>query len=151
MVKREFSAGGVVCKKVDGEIFWLIIKPKQTGDFYKAGWRLPKGWIDEGEKPEETALREVAEESGVKAEIIKKIDILKYLYTNEGKEKVFKVVTFYLMKWVENLPEGFGWETEEIAWLAFDEASKQLAFGSEKKVLKKAEKEIESGFDLEFV
>ena len=61
-------------------------------------WALPKGLIDEGETPEEAALREVAEETGTDARLVTKLGDVRYVYTWAG-ERVFKVVSFYLFRY----------------------------------------------------
>lgn len=86
---KENSAGGVVIK--DGRV--LILK-KYFGD-----WVLPKGKIEKGETTSITALREVREETGVTAEIIKRVGFAKYIYNNQDLEKVNKRVDYYLMKY----------------------------------------------------
>jgi 8-oxo-dGTP pyrophosphatase MutT (NUDIX family) len=137
-VRKEFSSGGVVYKKEGKKILWLVTKSSASDLYPKSVWRLPKGWIDEDESAEEAALREVKEEGGVEAKVIKKIETVKYFFTTPDKGKTLKFVTFYLMEWVKNLSEGFGEETSEIAWLPFDQAVKRLAYSGEKQILKKA-------------
>jgi len=151
---REFSAGGVVFKKQNDKVLWLVTKSTPSEINPKGFWRLPKGWLDDedeevpgpltrGEKKatgndlRKTALREVKEEGGVEAKIIDKIDTLQYFFTST-RGKVLKFVTFYLMEHVRDLPEGHDHETEEIAWLPFEKARKRLSYSSEKKVLSKA-------------
>ncbi len=153
-VDREFSAGGVVFKREKGEILWLISRSTPSKLYPEIVWRLQKGWIDDesetmpgpisrGEKRasekelQETSLREVKEEGGVKAKIIKKIGTRKY-FMNSTRGRVLKFVTYYLMEWIKDLPEGFDFETSEIAWLPFEEAYKRLTYGGEKQILKKA-------------
>ena len=133
-VAREFSSGGVVYKKDK----WLITRSAPSEIYPKSVWRLPKGWVDKDESAEEAALREVKEEGGVEAKVIKKIETVRYFFTTPDKGKVLKFVTFYLMEWTKNLSEGFGEETSEIAWLPFDQAVKRLAYSGEKQILKKA-------------
>ncbi len=137
-VTREFSSGGAVYKKEKGEILWLVTKSAVSDLYPKAVWRLPKGWIDEGETTEETAIREIKEEGGVEAKIIKKIETVRYFFTTSDKNKILKFVTFYLAEWVGDLPEGFGEETSEIVWLPYEEALKKLSYSGERQVLKKA-------------
>jgi 8-oxo-dGTP pyrophosphatase MutT (NUDIX family) len=138
LVTREFSSGGAVYKGKGKEIFWLVTKSAASEIYPKQVWRLPKGWIDEGETTEEAALREIREEGGVEAKIIKKIETVKYFFTAPDKGKILKFVTFYLTEWIKDLPEGFGEETSEIAWLTYEEAYKKLSYSGEKQVLKKA-------------
>jgi len=134
-IVREFSSGGVVYKKDK----WLITRSAPSESYPKSVWRLPKGWIDKDESAEEAALREVKEEGGIEAKIIKKIATIKYFYNAPDKGKILKFVTFYLMEWARDLSQGFDGETSEIAWLPYDEAFKKLAYNGEKQILKKAE------------
>jgi len=153
---REFSAGGIVYKKtknesdklssrdsVEGvqntEILWLIRRPKGGNDYRgNLGWSFPKGWIDKGETLEQAALREVAEEGGVKAKIIAKLPTLKVFFTNPDGQKVMKFITYFVMEWQEDLKEGFGWETEEVKWVSQEEAADLLIYKNEKELLEKA-------------
>jgi 8-oxo-dGTP pyrophosphatase MutT (NUDIX family) len=131
-VKREFSAGGVVFRREPEGVLWLVVKPKGSEQ-----WRLPKGKIEKGEDSAQTALREVKEEGGVEAKILSKIGNIKYFYVEDG-QRIFKTVTFYLMEYIQEAQEGFCWETEEIAWLPFEEAKEKLAFKNEKGILEEA-------------
>lgn len=149
-VSREFSSGGVVFRGDE----WLIAASMPSKLFPNVVWRLPKGWLDDsGENPgpmasgkikateevlEKSALREVAEEGGVEAKIVKKIGTQNFFYTHPVRGKILKFVTFYLMEWVRDLPEGFDGETSEIAWLPYEEAYKKLSFGREREILRKA-------------
>lgn len=153
-MNREFSSGGVVFKKKEGKTLWLVTKSAPSDLYPKGYWRLPKGWLDDendGVKPgplakgvkrakekqlAKAALREVEEEGGVRAKIVKKIGTLKYF---RGKNSL-KFVTFYLMQWTENLPAGPGAETEKVEWLPFSEAKKKLKYVGEKEFLEKAKK-----------
>jgi 8-oxo-dGTP pyrophosphatase MutT (NUDIX family) len=161
LIFREFSSGGAVFKRVKElksarvEVLWLVTATMPSKLYPKIYWRLPKGWID-NESPdipgpmasgdvkadEESlktgALREVREEGGVKAKIVSKIGTEKYFFNAPNKGKILKFVTFYLMEWVRDLPEGHDEETSEIAWLSFEEAYKKLSFSGEKQILKKA-------------
>lgn len=145
---RQFSAGGAVYKKEKGNVLWLLIQPKDQEKFYdEVRWQLPKGWLEEGEKSEDTAEREVKEESGVEAKIIQKIDTIKIFFKNvfEGKPKetVIKMVNFFLMEYQKDTKEGFGPETEKILWLPFEKAREKLTFKSEREILQKAQKLLE--------
>lgn len=160
-MNREFSSGGVVFKKVNNEIFWLVRRTTASEMFPETYWMLPKGWLDDAgegipgpmasgklkadEKTlESTATREVAEETGVEAKIIRKIETAMYVYKHPKNGKTLKFVTFYLMKWIKELPEGFDGETSEIAWLPFEKAHSKLSFSREKDVLDKARKLLDS-------
>jgi 8-oxo-dGTP pyrophosphatase MutT (NUDIX family) len=152
---REFSAGGIVFKP--GGLV-LIRKPAPNPGFKgNLGWNFPKGWIDdadEGKKPgpktsgqekasetdlEVAALREVREEAGVEAKIVKKLPTIRFFYKNSEGNLVMKFVTFFRMEWVADLPEGWGWETGEAKWVSLDEAKKLLINKSERELLEKVE------------
>lgn len=128
-MKREFSAGGIVFNS-KGQV--LLTKHSQNKK-----WSFPKGLIDEGQTSEETALREVKEEGGVEAEILDKVGYSKYVYTLNG-EKIFKVVTYYLMKYVSGDPKDHDWEMEDAGWFEVEDALKTLDFSRDKELLKKA-------------
>lgn len=131
--KHEFSAGGAVYKKEDGQTLWLVCK---HSGYHK--WVLPKGLIDKGEKAEETAVREVEEECGVKTKIIAIIpEPEKYIYTMNNV-KIFKMVNYFLMEYVSGDISNHDFEMEEVGWFKFEEAKEKLNFHGAKKVLEKA-------------
>lgn len=153
-VKREFSAGGVIFKKTREGVLWLVRRPTPSEGYRgNLGWSWPKGWIDdadEGKNPgpkasgqekatlqdlQTAALREVREEAGVKAKIINKISTIKVFFTDNSGERVMKFITYFLMEFESELPEGFGFETEEVKWVSTDEAAEMLAYKSEKELL----------------
>lgn len=130
---REFSAGGVVFKKnKDGSVSWLIINPKDT-----KRWQLPKGHIDKGESSEVAALREVREEGGLEARLLKKIGNERLFFYFQGK-RIFKTVTFYLMEFTKDTKEGFSeLEVGETQFLSFKKATELLTFKNDKEILQK--------------
>jgi 8-oxo-dGTP pyrophosphatase MutT (NUDIX family) len=156
----EFSSGGVVFKKVGGKTFWLITRSSSSQAYPESYWRLPKGWVDDdknnpgpltrGKKEaseknlQEAALREVREEGGVDARIIKKIGTYKIFFIKEG-QKTLKFITFYLMEWRENLSEGYGFETSETEWCPLSVAEEKLKYKSEKEVIQKANRVLSLG------
>ena len=127
-MKREFSAGGIVFND-KGQV--LLTQHSQNKN-----WSFPKGWIEKGQTIEEAALREVKEEGGVVAEIISKIGYNKYVYTLDG-EKIFKIVTYFLMKYLSGDPKDHDWEVSEAGWFVPEDALKQLTFSQDKQLLKK--------------
>ncbi len=142
MTKREISAGGVVFKKEDSRVLWLVSQPKREGK--KPHWRLPKGIIEKNESSQEAALREVEEETGVKAEIGEKVGETTYFYTLK-REKIFKIIIFYLMAFLEENGQGVDKiEIEKIEWLPYQEAYTRLTFVAEKRILEKAKKLLEA-------
>lgn len=101
---------------------------------------MPKGKIDPGEKLTNTALREIFEETGVRSQVLEKIEDIKYFFVQDG-ERIFKVVTFYLMKSKDGKDTKVEsqWEHEvaEAVWVPEDEVIKRLSFKSEKQILQK--------------
>ena len=153
LTTREFSSGGIVYKK--RQTRWLVRKTAKSDLYPNQYWMLPKGRVDDtdGDLPgpiasgkikadegslRKAALREVTEETGIEAKIIEKIGTIKYVFTDPARGRIMKFVTFYLMEYVKDSPEGFDGETSEIAWLPYDEALERLSFRGEKQVLKKA-------------
>ncbi len=131
--EKEISSGGVVFKKEDDRIYFVLISPKE------GRWCLPKGLIGENEKEEDTALREVREETGLKCKIIKKIDTIEYwYYAKERGLRLHKFVHFYLMEYLEGSVENHDWEVIEVRWFDAGEAIEKASFPTEKDILKKA-------------
>jgi 8-oxo-dGTP pyrophosphatase MutT (NUDIX family) len=142
-MQREFSAGGVLVRRLGGR--WMVAAIRPAGK--PAGlWALPKGRIDEGESGEATALREVAEETGAHGRSLGKLGDVKYVYTWPPKpaegERIFKIVSFFLVRYqggrLGDVPEAFRHEVAEVKWLPLADAPRLLAYGGEKEMAKKA-------------
>ena len=133
-MRREFSAGGVVVRRLGGRWVLAAIRP---GGKAEGVWALPKGLISPGEKADATALREVAEETGVEGRLVRKLGDVRYVYTWAG-ERVFKVVGFYLVRYVRgrlgDIPEEFRREVADVRWLPLEEAPKLLAYKGEREM-----------------
>ena len=104
-------------------------------------WALPKGQIDEGESGEETALREIAEETGATGRSLGKLGDVRYWFNWEG-ERIFKVVSFFLVRYesgkLGEIPEAFRHEVAEVRWLPLDDAPRLLAYQGERRLAEKA-------------
>lgn len=135
-MKRQFSAGGIVFNNQNQV---LVTQHSQNKH-----WSFPKGHIDPGETSEEAALREVREEGGIVAEIISKVGYSKFIYTQDaparpaGGEKIFKVVTYFLMKYISGDSKDHDLEVSEAGWYTVENALKQLSYSQDKILLKKA-------------
>jgi 8-oxo-dGTP pyrophosphatase MutT (NUDIX family) len=109
---------------------------------------LPKGNVDPGETPAETALREVREETGLDARLVEKLGDVKYVYTWQG-ERIFKIVSFFLCRAgrgrLGDIDEAMRVEVAEAKWLPLDEAAKLLAYGGERQMAAKARDRLAAG------
>ena len=169
---REISAGGVVLREIAGIWHVALIEPQKSEppkdeeskeivkpalDVKKPRKRgrailtLPKGLVDAGEKPQAAAIREVLEETGVVAQPVTKLSDNKYIYVRTWGDgaRVFKIVTFYLMRYVsgdiDDLAANMRIEVKRAVWIPLTEASRQLAYGNERKVLRQAQEYLETG------
>jgi 8-oxo-dGTP pyrophosphatase MutT (NUDIX family) len=137
-MRREFSAGGVLVRRLRGRWMLAAIRP---GGKPPGLWALPKGLVDDGEKADATALREVSEETGVEARLVEKLGDIRYVYTWAG-ERVFKIVSFYLLRYrrgrLGDLAPEHRHEVAEARWLPLDEAEQLLAYGGEREMARKA-------------
>ena len=159
---REISSGGVVVRRRDG-IWWMaaIELPSGTPAAATPGQRavspkikavlcLPKGLIDPGEKPLEAALREVREETGINAVPVVKLGDSKYVYARTwgDGERVFKIVSFYLLRYesgrIDHITDAMRVEVARALWLRLEDAPKLLAYRGEKQMARKALEYVES-------
>jgi 8-oxo-dGTP pyrophosphatase MutT (NUDIX family) len=137
-MRREFSSGGILVRRLRGR--WMVAAIRPAGR--PAGlWALPKGQIDEGESGEETALREIAEETGARGRSLGKLGDVRYWFNWEG-ERIFKVVSFFLVRYesgkLGEIPEEFRHEVAEVRWLPLDDAPRLLAYEGERRLAEKA-------------
>jgi 8-oxo-dGTP pyrophosphatase MutT (NUDIX family) len=144
-MRREFSAGGVLVRRRGGR--WLVAAIRPAGK-EEGVWALPKGLIGRGEKPETTALREVAEETGAEGRLAGKLGDVRYVYTWRG-DRVFKVVSFYLVRYsrgrLGRLPPATAHEVADVRWLPLEEAPRLLAYKGEREMAERALASISEG------
>jgi len=142
---REFSAGGVVVRQMRGRWWLAAIEPAgRSTSAGKTVLALPKGLVDAGETPEQAALREVREETGVEARLVAKLGDIKYVYTRSwaGGERVFKVVSFYLLRYESGELGKIGpemrIEVHSAEWIPLEDAPRELAYKGEREMALKA-------------
>ena len=153
---REISAGGVVIRQQDGEWWMAAIEPagdagtrpkppkRATKPTSKTVLCLPKGLVDPGEKAIDAALREVREETGVVASLISKLADIKYMYVRTwgDGERVFKIVSFYLLRYesgeIDHISQGMRIEVARASWIKLSDAPKLLAYKGEKQMARQA-------------
>ena len=132
--KREISAGGVIFRKSDST-FEIALTSREDGQV----WCLPKGLINEGESLEQTALREVREETGLEGKLVQKIDEIKYWYYSKWEQvRIFKIVHFYLLECLGGNIEEHDFEVEEVRWFLLEEAKTILSYKGERETVEKA-------------
>jgi 8-oxo-dGTP pyrophosphatase MutT (NUDIX family) len=132
-VVRERSAGGVVVR--DGEIV-VIVPTRRASDGSKV-LALPKGHIDPGENEIEAATREVREETGIVAELVRELGESRYWYRREGKT-IPKSVMFFLFDYVEGDTADHDDEVEEARWIALADAQRELSHAAEREIVARA-------------
>lgn len=138
---REVSAGGVIYRRRDDHVEVALI---HTG----RRWGLPKGHVEEGERVEETAVREVREETGLLGKLDRKLGQISYSYRGKSRGgrpvRIAKRVTFFLLEYMEGEVHSDDYEVEEARWFALDEALAKLSFATEQKMMRRAERLIRS-------
>lgn len=152
---REISAGGVVVRLTEQGRQIAVIEPQRENPANAVGktrqkrsqkvvFALPKGLVDAGEKPEATALREVWEETGIKAAPVLKLGDIKYTYVRSwgDGERVFKIVSFYLFRYesgeIDDIAPEMRIEVKRALWIPLEEAVRKLTYRSEKQIASRA-------------
>jgi len=150
---REISAGGVVVHRAGGEGWNVAVIEPQSGagsgrlsrkTIQKVVLALPKGLVDPGETPEQTALREVREETGVVATMVTKLGDIKYVYVRSwgDGQRVFKIVSFFLLHYqsgeINDVAPEMRVEVRRAAWIPLDDAHRRLAYRGERDMVKRA-------------
>jgi 8-oxo-dGTP pyrophosphatase MutT (NUDIX family) len=137
-MRREFSAGVVLVRRMRGRWWFAAVRPQGKRE---GTWALPKGIVDAGETPAETALREGFEETGVEGRLESKLGDVRYVYTWDG-ERIFKVVSFFLAYALRGrigaLPPGMEVEVAESRWLPLADGPALLAYRGEREMATRA-------------
>lgn len=135
VTRTEVSAGGVVYRLQGGEVE-VILAARRTrrGDL---AWGLAKGGIEAEETPEQAAVREVREETGIEAEIEESLGETRYFYVWEDV-RIRKTVHFFLMRATGGDPNDRDDEMEDVKWFPLERALKRAAYRGEREVLGRA-------------
>jgi 8-oxo-dGTP pyrophosphatase MutT (NUDIX family) len=141
--KEQVSAGGVVYRSRGAEFQVALISVGEP-----ERWQLPKGLVGRGESPEEAALREVLEETGLECEIEAPLEPVEYWYFSKGgarRVRFHKRVHFYLMRYLSGETGDHDDEVNEARWVAAREAARMLAFKGERRALEEALEKLGAG------
>lgn len=132
---REVSSGGVIYRKHGDDFEIALIHVRNR-------WGLPKGHVEEGERVEEAALREVREETGLMGKLIRKLGDIRYSYRDKSKEgepiRIYKRVHFYLLSYVKGDVRDHDHEADDARWFPIEQAMKLLKFATERKMVHRA-------------
>jgi 8-oxo-dGTP pyrophosphatase MutT (NUDIX family) len=131
---HETSAGGLVIDGIDGpkdgQVAALIGRVDRRGRML---WSLPKGHIELGETAEQTAIREVAEETGIEGSVLAALGSIDYWFVTEGR-RVHKTVHHYLMRFLGGELSDEDVEVSEVAWVPLRELPSRLAYADERRL-----------------
>ena len=140
---HETSAGGLVIDGIDGpkdsQVAALIGRIDRRGRML---WSLPKGHIEMGETAEQTAIREVAEETGIQGTVLAALGSIDYWFVTEGR-RVHKTVHHYLMRFLGGELSDEDVEVSEVAWVPLKELPSRLAYADERKLAEVAHELID--------
>ena len=136
-MKRQVSSGGVIYRKQEGRCeVALILRSTRKG---KKIWCLPKGLMQETESPEETARREVREETGLEGKVNEKLGEIQYIfYSPEEHSRIQKTVYFFLIEYLHGSVADHDSEVEEARWFPIEAAIDLLMYETERDIVRKA-------------
>ncbi len=140
---HETSAGGLVIDGIDGprdeQVAALIGRVDRRGRML---WSLPKGHIEQGETAEQTAIREVAEETGIRGSVLAALGRIDYWFVTDGR-RVHKTVHHYLMRFSGGELSDDDLEVAEVAWVPIRELPSRLAYADERRLAQVADELID--------
>ena len=136
--RQEHSSGGAVVSFRDGTPYVALIATRS-----RTRWGLPKGAVASGETSEAAALREVLEETGLSATIVKLLDTIEYFF-RAGDSLIHKRVDFYLMNYTSGELQPQLSEVDDVEWVELREAIERASFDSERRLLEMVLGEIEA-------
>jgi len=136
------SAGGIVIRVRDGIPEFVAGMRRRERD--AVTWTLPKGTPNAGETTEETAIREVREETGLDVRIVKPFDSIAYRFFQSGT-RINKTVHYFLMTAVGGDLGRHDHEFEEVRWVPFHDAGNLLTFETERALVARAGEAVTRG------
>jgi 8-oxo-dGTP pyrophosphatase MutT (NUDIX family) len=138
-VRRELSAGGLVWRRGPGGAAQVVLVRPAGRD----AWVLPKGHVERGETIAQAAIREVQEETGVKATVAQPLGEVAYVFSQRERESqppatIFKRVHFYLMEYQSGALSDHDDEIAEAQWVDLEEALHLLTYDNERELVARA-------------
>jgi 8-oxo-dGTP diphosphatase len=134
-IKTQVSSGGVIFRASGNDSIEIALVAVKNGSI----WCLPKGIVEKGEIPEETSVREVREETGLRGRVIGKIGSISYWYfIKEENAKCRKTVHFYLLEYVGGTTSDHNWEVDDAVWFSLDDAVKKVSYKGDRDIVRKA-------------
>ena len=133
----EVSAGGLVVDKTGTKGLLIGRLDPKDASHERLLWSLPKGHIEEGESPEQAAIREVAEETGIKSEITRSLGVIDFWFMASGK-RIHKTVHHFLFTEVGGKLAPQVTEVDDVAWFPIEEIVSTLAYPDERKLIAKS-------------
>ncbi len=137
-IRHLHSSGGVIFRR-SGESVEVALIATKKGSL----WTLPKGLIDKGENPAETAVREIIEETGLVGSVVASLGERSYwFYLKDENVKCRKTVSYFLLKNVGGDIEKYGWEVDDAKWYPIDAAIAKVFYKSDREILEKAKEKL---------
>lgn len=144
MVMHRISSGGVVFRSKGASYEVALIRVARVGG--ENAWALPKGWVEKGEDLEQAAVREVREETGLDAKVLRKLDEITYeFYSKADRGRISKTVHLFLLEHLGGDTADHDEEVEEARWFSIEEAIRTLTYKNEREVVEKAARLIQGG------
>jgi 8-oxo-dGTP pyrophosphatase MutT (NUDIX family) len=124
--------------RTNGELLEICLGKRQRANGRPGTtWTLPKGTPNDGETIDQTALREVAEETGLEVRILAPVGAIEYFFTEAGR-RIHKTVHYFLMEAVGGSLDGHDHEFDEVQWLPLDDARQLMTFETERQIVEDA-------------
>ncbi|HEY5475653.1 MAG TPA: NUDIX hydrolase [Tepidiformaceae bacterium] len=138
-VRDAVSAGGVVWRRGEGDLIQIVLCGRRS----EALWGLPKGTPEPGETIEQTALREVREETGLEVQMGERVGTIEYWFT-AGGVRYHKLVHHWLMEPIGGDVSGHDHEFDDVEWIEIGEAKTHATYENERKMIAEADRIIRS-------